>query len=53
MMTSGGNRNPANADFGGNHGRGPVDYFTAQVCLDLANAQRNRARLARYGPPTA
>ena len=42
-MTSGGNRNPANADFAGSHGSGRVDDFTVQVCLDLANAQRNGA----------
>jgi hypothetical protein len=42
-ITSGGNRNPVNADFGGSQGRGRFDSFTAQVCLDLANAQRNRA----------
>jgi hypothetical protein len=42
-ITSGGNRNPANADFGGNHGRGRPDDFTAQACLDHANAQRNGA----------
>jgi hypothetical protein len=30
---------PANADFGGSHGPGRVGDFTAQVCLDLANAQ--------------
>src|SRR5258706_11337246 len=45
-MISGGNRNPANADFAGSHGSGRVDDFTAQVCLDLANAQRNGALLA-------
>src|SRR5258708_464598 len=42
-MMSGGNRNPANADFAGSHGSGRVDDFTVQVCLDLANAQRNGA----------
>jgi hypothetical protein len=42
-ITSGGNRNPANADFGGNQGRGRVDSFTGQGCLDLANAQCNSA----------
>jgi hypothetical protein len=42
-ITSAGNRNPANPDFGGNQGRGRVDDFTAQACLDLANAQRNGA----------
>jgi hypothetical protein len=41
-MTSGGNRNPANADGGGDHGRARAD-FTDQVSLDLANAQRNGA----------
>jgi hypothetical protein len=40
-ITSDGNRNPANADFGGSPGRGRFDDFTAQACLDLANAQRN------------
>ncbi|SIM50007.1 hypothetical protein [Micromonospora cremea] len=43
-ITSGGNRNPENADFGGSHGSGRVDGFTAQACLALANAQRNSAR---------
>jgi hypothetical protein len=42
-MTSAGNRYPVNADFGGSQGRGRVDNFTGQVCLDLANAQRNGA----------
>jgi hypothetical protein len=42
-ITSGGNRNPANADVGGDHVRERVDDFTAQVCLDHANSQRNRA----------
>jgi hypothetical protein len=42
-ITSAGNRNPANADFGGNQGRGRLDDFTAQACLDHANAQRNSA----------
>jgi hypothetical protein len=42
-ITSGGNRNPADADFGGSHGRKRVDDFTAQVCLDHANSQRNGA----------
>jgi hypothetical protein len=41
-ITSVGNRNPANVDVGGNHGRERVDDFTAQACLDLAaNAQCN------------
>jgi AraC-like DNA-binding protein len=44
-ITSAGNRNPANADFGGNQGRGRLDDFTAQACLDHANAQRNSAIL--------
>jgi hypothetical protein len=43
-ITSGGNRNPANADFGGSQERGRFDSFTGQACLDLANDQRNRAR---------
>jgi hypothetical protein len=34
-MTSGGNRNPANADTGGDHARARAD-FTDQVSLDLA-----------------
>jgi len=42
MMMSGGNRNPANADTGGDHARVRAD-FTDQVSLDLANAQRNGA----------
>jgi hypothetical protein len=42
-ITSAGNRNPANPDVGGSHGRERVNDFTAQVCLDLANAQRNGA----------
>jgi hypothetical protein len=42
-ITSGGNRNPANADFGGSQRRGRLDDFTAQACLDHANAQRNSA----------
>jgi hypothetical protein len=45
-ITSGGNRKPANADFGGSHGRGRIGAFTAQVCLNLANAQRNEAPAA-------
>jgi hypothetical protein len=40
-ITSGGNRNPANADFGGSHERERGENFTAQVCPDHANAQRN------------
>jgi hypothetical protein len=43
MITSGGNRNQANADFGGKHGCGRIDSFTDQACVDLANAQRNGA----------
>jgi hypothetical protein len=43
-ITSVGNRNPANADFGGSQGPGRVGDFTAQACHDLANAQRNGAR---------
>src|ERR1700716_3310779 len=43
-MTSGGYRNPANADTGGDHARVRAD-FTDQVSLDLANAQRNGAKL--------
>ena len=31
MITCGGNRNPANADFGGNQAQGRPDNFTAQV----------------------
>ncbi|MEV0810896.1 Scr1 family TA system antitoxin-like transcriptional regulator [Micromonospora sp. NPDC050200] len=42
-ITSGGKRNPANADLGGSHETGPVDAFTAQACLDPGNAQRNGA----------
>src|SRR3981081_655209 len=41
-MTAGGNRNPANADTGGDHARVRAD-FTDQVSLDLAHAQRNGA----------
>jgi hypothetical protein len=37
MMTSGGNRIPANADFGDWQGRGRVDSFTGQACHDLAD----------------
>jgi hypothetical protein len=37
MMTSDGNRKPANADFGGGQGRGRVDSFTGQALHDLAN----------------
>jgi RHS repeat-associated protein len=50
-ITSGENRNPANADFGGWHGRGRFNDFTAQVCLDLANAQRNRADIGTFTAP--
>jgi hypothetical protein len=35
-MTSGGNRKPANADFGGWQVRGRVNSFTSQGCHDLA-----------------
>ncbi|GAA4578928.1 hypothetical protein GCM10023176_55770 [Micromonospora coerulea] len=47
-IASGGNRNPANVDFGGIQGRERVDGFTAQACLDPANAQCNGA-LVRAG----
>jgi hypothetical protein len=36
-MTSGGNRKPANADFGGWQVQGRVDSFTGQACRDLAD----------------
>lgn len=42
-ISSGGNRNPANADVGGSDGRERVNDLTAQACLDHANAQRNGA----------
>jgi hypothetical protein len=40
-IISGGNRNPVNADFGGDQERGRIDSLTGQACPDLANAQRN------------
>jgi hypothetical protein len=40
-MTSGGNRNPANADTGGDQERLLADLID-QACLDHANDQRNR-----------
>jgi hypothetical protein len=43
-------RNPANADFAGNHRRERVDDFTAQVCLHHANAQRNSPPGGRREP---
>jgi hypothetical protein len=45
-ITSGGNRNPVNAGFGGSQERGRIDNFTGQACLHLANAQRNGAFVA-------
>ncbi len=45
-ISSGGNRNPANADVGGRHGRERVNDLTAQACLDHANAQRNGPKCA-------
>ena len=41
-MTSGGNRNPANADTGGDQERQRVDLID-QACLDHAIDQRNSA----------
>ncbi len=46
MITSGGNRNPANADLGGIIGRGRAASFITQACLDLAHGQRNRPSMA-------
>ena len=43
MITSAGNRNPANAEVGGSQREERIDDFTVQVCLDHAYAQRNRA----------
>jgi hypothetical protein len=40
-ITSGGNRYPANADFGGGKRRARSDSFTGQACLEHADAQRN------------
>jgi hypothetical protein len=37
MMTSGGNRNPVNADLGGRQVRGRVDSFASQGCHDPAD----------------
>src|SRR4051794_26890605 len=37
MMTSGGNRNPANADSGGRTGRRRFECFTVQACLTRAS----------------
>ena len=37
---------PGNPDLAGSHGLGRIDGFTAQVCLDLANAQCNGAAKA-------
>jgi hypothetical protein len=42
-ITSGGNRNPANADVGANRWPRQVEVFTAQACLDHAVEQRNKA----------
>ncbi|MEV0734327.1 hypothetical protein, partial [Polymorphospora sp. NPDC050346] len=44
-ITSGGNRNPANADLTGSPVSGLIDDLTAQACLDLADAQRDGPRL--------
>ncbi|GAB4060618.1 hypothetical protein GCM10028775_77060 [Catellatospora paridis] len=49
-ITSGGNRNPANAVFAGDNGRERADDFTARVCPDHAEAQRNcEAQVAALG----
>jgi hypothetical protein len=46
----GGNRYPANADFGGSEVRAWIDSFTARACLDLACDQRSgSAELTRRG----
>jgi hypothetical protein len=50
-ITSGGNRNPVNTDFGGDQERERIDNFTGQACLDLADAQRNGARSSRSRCP--
>ncbi|MEU7909351.1 MauE/DoxX family redox-associated membrane protein [Actinoplanes sp. NPDC049118] len=54
MITSAGNRNPANADGGGAQRRVRAACFTGQACLELPMGQRNRAVagwLARYSLP--
>jgi hypothetical protein len=43
MIASAGNRNPANADRGGDQTREDAERFTAQACLDLPIGQRNGA----------
>ncbi len=42
MITSDGNRNPVNADFGGIAERGRAASLITQTCLDLTHGQRNR-----------
>jgi hypothetical protein len=42
-ITSGGNRNPSNAELGGDHRRADLRDLTAQACLDHAIGQRNSA----------
>jgi hypothetical protein len=43
MINSTGNRNPVNADLGGNAGRPRLESFAAQACPDLARDQCNSA----------
>jgi hypothetical protein len=44
-ITSAGNRNPANADRGGDQGRVCAACFTGQACRDLPTSECNRAEL--------
>jgi hypothetical protein len=46
MITSAGNRNPANADRGGDQQRDRAACFTDQARVDLPISQRIRARSA-------